>query len=86
VSVTLTGSTAFSKTADTCTGASLPPGRSCRISVGYVPTAAGTSDTAVLTADMQKTCRTQEPDAHRGRAYSRARLLEQLRGGNDRSR
>src|SRR5215472_8923376 len=47
--VTLTGSGKFSITADTCTGTSLGPGKSCRVTVRFAATAPGTV-TATLTA------------------------------------
>jgi hypothetical protein len=38
----------FSKTADTCTGATLMPGGSCGISVKFTPTALGSRSGAIL--------------------------------------
>ena len=35
--VTLAGAAAFTITADTCTGASLGPGKSCRVTVRFAP-------------------------------------------------
>jgi hypothetical protein len=43
-------SPAFSKTADACTGTSLRPGKSCRVTVVYAPAASGQDDQATLTA------------------------------------
>jgi Cep192 domain 4 len=52
--VTLTGSSTFSKTADTCMGKSLGPGKQCSLTVRYAPTTAGQSDSATLTAGGKK--------------------------------
>jgi hypothetical protein len=52
--VTLTGSSAFSKTADTCTGRSLGPSRQCSVTVQYAPTTTGQSDSATLAATGKK--------------------------------
>jgi hypothetical protein len=49
-SVSLTGSSAFSVTADTCTARSLGPRKSCSVTVQYAPTTAGASDSATLIA------------------------------------
>jgi hypothetical protein len=43
-------SPAFSNTADACTGTSLRPGESCRVTVIYAPAASGQDDQATLTA------------------------------------
>jgi hypothetical protein len=51
---TLTGSAAFTKTADTCAGTSLGPGKSCSVTVRYAPAAPGETDTATLTASSNK--------------------------------
>src|SRR5438046_1907261 len=48
--VALSGSAAFTKTADMCTGTSLGPQKSCTVSVQYAPTVEGQSDNATLTA------------------------------------
>src|SRR5881397_48266 len=45
LTVALTGSAAFTKTADACTATSLGPGKSCSVTVTYSPAAAGQSDT-----------------------------------------
>ena len=45
---------AFSMAADTCTGTSLGPKKSCSVTVQYAPTAAGQTDTATLTASSKK--------------------------------
>ena len=54
LTIALTGSAAFTKTADTCTPGSLGPGKSCSVTVVYSPTAAGQSDSATLTAKGKK--------------------------------
>jgi hypothetical protein len=51
--VTLAGAAAFTITADTCTGTSLGPGKSCRVAVRFAATAPGTI-TATLTAANNK--------------------------------
>jgi hypothetical protein len=53
--ITLTGSGAFTKTADTCTGTSLGPRKSCSVTVQYAPTTPGQGDAATLTAASGKT-------------------------------
>src|SRR6266542_3552007 len=58
LTVALTGSAAFTKTADACTATSLGPGKSCSVTVVYSPTAAGQSDTATLTASGRKAAAT----------------------------
>lgn len=50
LTVTLPGSAAFTTTADTCTGRSLGPGKSCSITVQYAPASNAENDTATLTA------------------------------------
>src|SRR6266511_2364412 len=54
LTVALTGSAAFAKTADACTATSLGPGKSCSVTVVYSPTVVGQSDTATLTASGRK--------------------------------
>jgi hypothetical protein len=54
LSVSLTGSSAFSVTADTCTARSLGPRKSCSVTVRYAPTTAGASDSATLSASGKK--------------------------------
>jgi hypothetical protein len=54
LTVSLTGSAAFSVTADTCTATSLGPRKSCTVTVEYAPTTAGASDSATLTASGNK--------------------------------
>jgi virginiamycin B lyase len=54
LSVGLTGSATFTKTADTCTGTSLGPTKTCTVTVAFSPPTAG-SDTATLTATGRKT-------------------------------
>ena len=51
--VTLTGS-AFTKTADNCTGVSLGPKKSCTVTVQYTPSGADADDTGSLTASSKK--------------------------------
>ena len=38
ITIALTGSSAFSKTADTCTGTKLAPNDTCTVTVNYAPT------------------------------------------------
>jgi hypothetical protein len=52
--ITLTGAAAFTKTADTCTGTSLGPKKSCSVTVQYAPTTPGQTDTATLTGTGKK--------------------------------
>jgi hypothetical protein len=52
--ITLTGSAAFAKTADTCTGTSLGPHKTCQVTVAYAPTTPGQADTGTLTATSPK--------------------------------
>lgn len=54
LTVTVIGSAAFTKTADTCTGTSLGPGKSCTVKVTYSPAAPGQADQATLTATSPK--------------------------------
>jgi len=54
LTVSLTGSAAFTRTADTCSAVSLGPRKSCSITVQYAPTTDGASDTATLTAMSKK--------------------------------
>jgi hypothetical protein len=48
--ITLTGSAAFTKTADTCAKHSLRLKKTCKVTVVYAPTSNGQTDTATLTA------------------------------------
>jgi hypothetical protein len=49
--ITLAGSSAFTKTADTCTGTSLGPRKTCTVTITYTaPAAPGHTDQATLTA------------------------------------
>lgn len=48
--VTLSGAAAFAATADSCTGRSLGPGKSCSVTVRYAPASPGEDDTASLAA------------------------------------
>jgi hypothetical protein len=54
LSISLTGSSAFTKTADTCTGTKLTAKRVCSVTVKYAPTANG-SDSATLSASAPNT-------------------------------
>jgi hypothetical protein len=54
LTVALSGSSAFTKTADGCSATSLGPRRSCTVSVQYSPSAAGASDSATLAASGKK--------------------------------
>jgi HYDIN/CFA65/VesB family protein len=54
LTVTFSGSAAFSMTSDGCTGTSLGPGKSCDVTVQYAPTTAGQSDSATLDASGKK--------------------------------
>jgi hypothetical protein len=54
LSVSLSGSLAFSITSDGCTGTALGKGRSCTVTVQYAPTTAGQSDSATLTASGRR--------------------------------
>jgi outer membrane protein assembly factor BamB len=53
LTITLTGSAAFKKTADTCTATSLGPNKMCSVTVQYAPTT-GNGDSATLTAASKK--------------------------------
>jgi outer membrane protein assembly factor BamB len=53
LTVALSGSAAFTKTADTCAATSLGPKKTCTVSVQYAPTVGG-SDQATLTAAGNK--------------------------------
>jgi hypothetical protein len=50
LTITLAGPTAFTVTADGCTGTSLGPKKSCSVTAQYVPTANSESDSATLAA------------------------------------
>ncbi len=54
LSVSLSGSSAFSITSNACSGTALGKGKSCAVTVQYAPTTAGESDTATLTATGKK--------------------------------
>src|SRR5260370_769389 len=54
LSISLTGSSAFKKIGDTCSGAKLKPNTSCNVTVQYAPAAAGQNDGATLTATSDK--------------------------------
>lgn len=54
ITITLPGSAAFTVAADTCTGRSLGPGKSCSITVQYAPASNTETDTATLTATSTK--------------------------------
>ena len=53
LTITLTGP-AFTTTADSCTGTSLGPGKSCTVAVSYAPASASQTDTGTLTAAAHK--------------------------------
>jgi hypothetical protein len=52
--IRLAGSSAFTKTADTCTATSLGPKKSCSVTITYAPTTSGQTDKATLTATSNK--------------------------------
>ena len=54
LTVTVKGSAAFTKAADSCTGTSLGPGKSCTVTVTYRPAGPGQADHATLTATSPK--------------------------------
>jgi hypothetical protein len=54
LNITLTGSSAFSITGDTCSATSLGPKKSCTVTIQYAPTTAAENDTATLTAASNK--------------------------------
>jgi virginiamycin B lyase len=54
ITIALSGSEAFTQTADTCTGTSLGPKKSCIVTVDYTPEAAGQTDVGTLTATAKK--------------------------------
>jgi hypothetical protein len=57
LTIGLTGSSAFTITADGCTGTSIgpnPPDNSCSVTVQYAPTTSGQSDSATLAADSKQ--------------------------------
>jgi hypothetical protein len=54
LTVSLTGASAFSTTADTCTAASLGPQKSCSVTVQYAPTSEGASESATLSVMGKK--------------------------------
>jgi hypothetical protein len=54
LTVSLTGSSAFTKTKDTCTGTKLSPKKSCSVTVAYAPASSGQTDKATLTATSPK--------------------------------
>jgi hypothetical protein len=54
LSVTLTGSAAFTKTKDTCSGVKLGTNGSCSVTVSYAPAASNQNDSAKLTATSSK--------------------------------
>jgi uncharacterized repeat protein (TIGR01451 family) len=58
VTVALTGSSAFSKTVDACSGRSLGPKQSCSVTVAYHPTMNGAKDSATLKATVKKSAAT----------------------------
>ena len=54
VTVTLSGSAAFTITADACTATSLGPGKSCTVTVRFAPAGAGTAAATLTAANNQK--------------------------------
>jgi hypothetical protein len=54
ITATLTGSSSFSITDDSCTGTSNGPGKSCTVTVDYAPTASAGTETATLNAKGRK--------------------------------
>ena len=54
ITITLTGSAAFTITADGCTGATVSPKKPCDVTVQYAPATAGGSDSATLTITQTK--------------------------------
>lgn len=52
--ISLTGSSAYSITGNTCSGTSLGPKKTCTVTVQYAPTTGGQTDTATLTATSNK--------------------------------
>jgi hypothetical protein len=54
LAITLTGSSAFTKTGDTCTAVALGPSKTCRVTVSYSPSGAGANNTATLSATAKK--------------------------------
>ncbi|MGD0247384.1 MAG: hypothetical protein ABSB59_44660 [Streptosporangiaceae bacterium] len=52
--ITLSSSSAFIKTADTCTGTSLGPKKTCSVTITYAPATSGQNDTATLTGTSNK--------------------------------
>lgn len=59
LTVSLSGSVAFTKRADSCTATSLGPNKMCSVTVTYAPTTTGTSDSATLTGPVKKRARLQ---------------------------
>jgi HYDIN/CFA65/VesB family protein len=55
LTVSLTGSSAFSITSDGCTGTSLGPNKSCTVTIEYAPSTGGEIDSATLEANGKKT-------------------------------
>ena len=54
LTITLTGASAFTKTADSCSARSLGPKKTCSVTVRYGPVGEGANDTATLTATGEK--------------------------------
>jgi hypothetical protein len=54
LTISVSGSTAFSITSDACTGTALGKGKSCAVTVEYAPSTAGQSETATLSASGKK--------------------------------
>src|SRR5262249_60091471 len=54
LTISVSGSSAFSITSDACTGTALGKGKSCAVSVEFAPSTAGQSETATLVASGKK--------------------------------
>jgi hypothetical protein len=55
LTVSLTGSSAFTNTGDTCTGRALGPNKTCSVTVEYAPTSTSSTDSGTLTVSSRKT-------------------------------
>jgi hypothetical protein len=80
LTVSLSGSVAFTKRADSCTATSLGPNKMCSVTVTYAPTTTGTSDSATLTA-TGKTERATATAALTGTTKTTSRILCESYGG-----
>ena len=52
LTVSLNGSSAYTKTADTCSGKGLKPGLSCSVTVKFAPTTPGTATTSLVAVNL----------------------------------